>query len=326
MRRKSLIVITLVIALFGVLVLGSYAAAAVAVQAAPAAQATATATPAATPGKQDAERPRTERKLQLRSDRGWLGVQIQSVEGGAEVRAVTADSPAAAAGVMVGDVVTRANDRDVRNTADLLAAVREVKPGDSVRLTLRRGNETVEVQVQAGEWPATTIDVPPIARSAPLGGVLPLLPGLRELEGIPAGEAFSHFLGGQYSFTDRNGQAFTVRLTPGEVLAVSADSVQVRVNGPAGEQKTFRADDNTRVHPGGNRTQGLAVGDKVVVVTVGDSDLASTIAKAGAAKLQVPAGPRFRFEMPREGLEQFFRELPRRIQPPPTPSRQGAGA
>ncbi len=76
-----------------------------------------------------------------------LGVQGNAAAGtgeGAQIGAVTEGSPAAAAGLVAGDVVTRVDDSRVQDFADLIARIGSYAPGDDVTLTLGDGR-TVEV-------------------------------------------------------------------------------------------------------------------------------------------------------------------------------------
>ncbi|MCX6463405.1 MAG: trypsin-like peptidase domain-containing protein [Pseudonocardiales bacterium] len=91
---------------------------------------------------------------------------------GAQVAAVTPDSPAAAAGLAAGDVVTRVDDARVQDFADLIARVGARTPGDRVTLTLADGR-TLEVtlgsvtdQAASTSSGGTTQQVP-----SPFGGL-----------------------------------------------------------------------------------------------------------------------------------------------------------
>ncbi|WP_448614341.1 trypsin-like peptidase domain-containing protein [Modestobacter sp. URMC 112] len=79
--------------------------------------------------------------------------QDSPVGTGAEVVLVQAGSPAADAGLQVGDVVTAVGDRPVTSSTELTAAVRSAQPGDEVTLTVRRGSDTntVDVTLAAAE-------------------------------------------------------------------------------------------------------------------------------------------------------------------------------
>jgi putative serine protease PepD len=66
---------------------------------------------------------------------------------GAELASIQDGSPAADAGLQVGDVITAVGDRVVTSSTELTAAVRSADPGDTVTLTVRRGGETIQVDV-----------------------------------------------------------------------------------------------------------------------------------------------------------------------------------
>src|SRR5688500_7133962 len=84
-----------------------------------------------------------------------LGVSVSdgSAAGtvGATVEAVTPASPAAAAGLQAGDVVTAVDGKDVGDADGLVAAIRSRKAGDKVTLTYLRGSErrTAEAALRA---------------------------------------------------------------------------------------------------------------------------------------------------------------------------------
>ena len=63
------------------------------------------------------------------------------------VAAVTADSPAARAGVQVGDIVLKFAGKAVHDAGDLLAGVRGAKGDEPVPMTVHRKGRTVDLQV-----------------------------------------------------------------------------------------------------------------------------------------------------------------------------------
>jgi Do/DeqQ family serine protease len=75
--------------------------------------------------------------------RGRLGISMQDVAGGegAQIADVQANSPAAQAGLRVGDVVVALNGRPVRGPAELRARLSVVPVGESVDLLVHRGKE-----------------------------------------------------------------------------------------------------------------------------------------------------------------------------------------
>jgi Do/DeqQ family serine protease len=86
--------------------------------------------------------------------RGRLGIAMQPVVGGGEgalIAEVEPNSPAAAAGLRKGDVVTALNGHPVRAPAELRARLGVVPAGESVDLKVQRGKETQTVKAQIGE-------------------------------------------------------------------------------------------------------------------------------------------------------------------------------
>jgi serine protease Do len=96
--------------------------------------------------------------------RGRIGVSIGTVTRdlaeslglpkpeGAAVSTVEADSPAAKAGVEVGDVITRIDGRPVEGSADLSRSIRSMKPGSRVNLTVWRAGKTRDIAVTIAEF------------------------------------------------------------------------------------------------------------------------------------------------------------------------------
>lgn len=70
---------------------------------------------------------------------------------GAYVAAVTANGPAAKAGIMKGDVITKINDVAVSNSANLIHEIFKYQVGDKVSVTYLRNGKTEQVQVTLGE-------------------------------------------------------------------------------------------------------------------------------------------------------------------------------
>jgi putative serine protease PepD len=77
------------------------------------------------------------------TQRAFLGVTLTDAEGGAGVAAVAPGSPAAAAGLRAGDVITKLGDTDIDSTVDLVNAVRAKKVGDEVTITWTRAGRTM---------------------------------------------------------------------------------------------------------------------------------------------------------------------------------------
>lgn len=109
--------------------------------------------------------------------RAWLGVHVQEVtpdiaeslglksRGGALVASVVADSPAAKAGVKIGDVILSLDGRDVEKVQALPRAVAQSKIGDTHEITVWRDGKTVTLNATLAEMP----DEPKIAALPPGG-------------------------------------------------------------------------------------------------------------------------------------------------------------
>lgn len=82
--------------------------------------------------------------------RGFLGVELADGEGIA-VKAVLPKSPAAEAGLKPGDRITEFADKRVSAVRDLYPLAAKVTDGKSVRLTIRRGDETKTITVKTGK-------------------------------------------------------------------------------------------------------------------------------------------------------------------------------
>ena len=84
-------------------------------------------------------------------DKPRLGISAQDVEEGNGVKILEIDdedSPAAKAGLKEGDVITQVNGKSITSTDDLRSSVKDVKKGDTVKITFRRNNQTQTVDVK----------------------------------------------------------------------------------------------------------------------------------------------------------------------------------
>jgi len=76
---------------------------------------------------------------------GVLGIGVDDADQGARVVKVLPDSPAEAAGLQTDDVITHVEGDPAGGLHELIAAIRRHPPGRTVRLTVRRGEETLEI-------------------------------------------------------------------------------------------------------------------------------------------------------------------------------------
>ncbi|MFE9722025.1 S1C family serine protease [Streptomyces sp. NPDC005794] len=79
------------------------------------------------------------------------GGAVISDEGAAGTPAVTADGPAAKAGLKSGDVITKFNDTVVDSGPTLIGEIWTHKPGDRVTLTYERDGRTATAELTLGE-------------------------------------------------------------------------------------------------------------------------------------------------------------------------------
>jgi serine protease Do len=95
--------------------------------------------------------------------RGWLGVSMEPESTpeasealgvrGVVVSGVQPDSPAAAAGIKRGDVITKWNKKDLSSRAELRLEVAGSKIGEKATVTLQRGDKEMEFSVTVGPRP-----------------------------------------------------------------------------------------------------------------------------------------------------------------------------
>ena len=83
------------------------------------------------------------------SNRGYLGVSVtDNAAGGALIGTVQTSSPAATAGLKVGDVITAVDNTQVTDANSLIAALSPKGPGQTVSLTINRNGSTQKVSVK----------------------------------------------------------------------------------------------------------------------------------------------------------------------------------
>lgn len=95
----------------------------------------------------------TEAATEATPNPGFVGVVVQQVDAcGARVTVVDANSPAARAGIRVGDIIVGIDGEAVTSLDYLRDELSDHKAGDKVHLTVQRGNreQTFEVTLGAG--------------------------------------------------------------------------------------------------------------------------------------------------------------------------------
>lgn len=84
---------------------------------------------------------------------GWLGIYLDQGRDQAVVVEVIPESPAAKAGLQVGDVIVRVGDTGPVARERLRTALAAASPGDRLELAVRRGDKEHRVVVKLGERP-----------------------------------------------------------------------------------------------------------------------------------------------------------------------------
>src|SRR5215475_1097575 len=110
---------------------------------------------------------------------GWIGVNnvspaSQQVEGSrAMVTQVAEDTPAARSGLKDGDVLLQVGKRKITDPEDVFDASFYITAGDTVPITVMRGNQKMTFQVQATMHPASKTGML-LASPGTIPGVLPM--------------------------------------------------------------------------------------------------------------------------------------------------------
>src|SRR5213080_1288617 len=104
---------------------------------------------------------------------GWVGINVseaaQPVEGScAEMTQVMGDTPAARSGIKPGDILLQVGRKKVTQPEDVLDASFFVTAGDTVPITVMRGNQKLTFHVQATLHPASRTG-PLLAPATPAG-------------------------------------------------------------------------------------------------------------------------------------------------------------
>jgi Do/DeqQ family serine protease len=99
-----------------------------------------------------------------RVTRGYLGIYLRQLEpetngngllpnAGAMVAGVAPDSPARAAGLAKGDVIIGIDGNRINTGHELRLTIAHMAPGRTPRLTVKRGDKQMEIEVTVGEMP-----------------------------------------------------------------------------------------------------------------------------------------------------------------------------
>ncbi len=221
---------------------------------------------------------------------------------GVVIAQVVAKSPAADAGLQVGDIVTSVDAKTVTKADEVVAAVKAKKVGDKIAFTVTRKGPSVLITVTTGEMPQAP------QRGGALGKNLPGIAGrgkgdfgfglgfmgrggfgfgglLDGLKDVPATDLFSHLFGWQFKFTDKDGKPVSVRSIPGTVVSAAKGSITINPNDSSESGGPFAITADTKVLlPGKAAVESLKAGDQVVVVTA-DGNTAISVTQGAAGSL-----------------------------------------
>jgi S1-C subfamily serine protease len=187
----------------------------------------------------------------------YLGVGLVSADKGVEVQQVAPDSPAAAAGLQVGDLILQIDGKDV--TAD---SIRDVMSGyavgDTLALSVERSGETLDLSATLAERPADMDSAPNFQRTErPMLGV--------RLEDSDKGVTVAEVVAG----------------SPAEVAGFKVGDIITKI----GDTEVKTAEEAINV------VRALKVGDEVTVTVQRDgADVTLTATLAGSMSIQGSMG------------------------------------
>lgn len=84
---------------------------------------------------------------------GFLGIAFDEKEEGPKVNEVIPSSGAANAGLKVGDMIVMVEDKEIKSRVMLVETIRQYKPGETIRLKIKRGDKEIEVEARVGVRP-----------------------------------------------------------------------------------------------------------------------------------------------------------------------------
>lgn len=139
----------------------------------------------------DMERNMENMKLKMEK-RAFLGVSTDEVSNGLKITEIQKESAAAAAGLKEGDIITKVDGKDMKESDQLVEAIRAHKPGDEVSIEyLRDGKKnTAKATLKSIQFPESfhfkmdPIEIPDFH-----------FEGLREMKEMPpfGGEGFMYY-------------------------------------------------------------------------------------------------------------------------------------
>ena len=120
----------------------------------------------------------------------WVGIKLaipdnadprNALSSGVVVRSVVPGSPAAQAGVQRGDVIVRSRNRALRNPFDWEAELLDLRVGEEVPITIRRGDREIQARVRVADLPEVSAPRVAVLRELDLVTVTPSIRAERSL-------------------------------------------------------------------------------------------------------------------------------------------------
>jgi S1-C subfamily serine protease len=88
--------------------------------------------------------------LSQKKTRGYLGAKLEEKKEGLTIDYVEPGSPADNCGLREGDLLVRLDGLPVRTADEVIGRIQEMSPGDTIRLTVLRGKETIDLKATIG--------------------------------------------------------------------------------------------------------------------------------------------------------------------------------
>ncbi len=145
-----------------------------------------------------------------------------ATDSGVLVVRVEPGSPAAAAGIVRGDIILSVDGRDVATGTEIRAAVTARKPGDTVKVAVRHGDATRTYSVKLGELSGQAFLGVYFESSAAVGpdadSGATVVPGPRAMPGLGKGPGILSVTGAQVSNVTAGGPAEKAGIQVGDVI------------------------------------------------------------------------------------------------------------
>lgn len=174
--------------------------------------------------------------------RGYLGVQIRALDQavaerlgtpngqGVLVARVMEDSPAAQSGIQPGDVITRIDDQDVKEPAELQRQIADQSPNKSVNLKVHRDGKTRDIKVTLQDQPDQAImqgeesDSPRTLRGERISQLGLEISSTSDEMARRFGYQRERVEGAMVTWIDGNGLAARAGMTPGTIITKVDDT------------------------------------------------------------------------------------------------------